>query len=116
MNLPSNVSVPVISVIVGVAILLFGRKLFWLFVAALGFAVGVEIAAYSLSNPPVWVTVLIVLGLGFCCAPRGERPSNDSICALALLIVSTLGWRPPRPGLYYKTIELTPNGIWGSVL
>ena len=30
-----NLSVPIISVIIGAAILLFGRKLFWLFVAAL---------------------------------------------------------------------------------
>ena len=44
MTLPPNLSVPIIGVIVGAAILLFGRKLFWLFVAALGFAVGVEIA------------------------------------------------------------------------
>ena len=39
-NLPANLPIPVISAIVGTAILLFGRKLFWLFVAALGFAVG----------------------------------------------------------------------------
>ena len=50
--------------IVGVAILLFGRKLFWLFVAALGFAVGLEIAAYFMREPPVWMTLLIALGLG----------------------------------------------------
>jgi hypothetical protein len=50
--------------IVGAAILLFGRKLFWLFVAALGFAVGIEIATYFMSDPPVWMTLVIALGLG----------------------------------------------------
>ena len=64
MTLPENLSVPIIGVIIGAAILLFGRKLFWLFVAALGFAVGLEIAAYFMSEPPVWVTLLIALGLG----------------------------------------------------
>src|SRR6266513_2607532 len=64
MTLPANVSVPIIGVIVGTAILLFGRKLFWLFVAALGFAVGVEIAAYFIHDPPVWTTLVIALGLG----------------------------------------------------
>ena len=35
-------SIPIISAAIGAAILLFGRKLFWLFVAALGFALGLE--------------------------------------------------------------------------
>jgi hypothetical protein len=64
MTLPTNRSVPIIGVIVGTVILLFGRKLFWLFVAALGFAVGVEIAAYFMHDPPVWMTLVIALGLG----------------------------------------------------
>ncbi len=64
MTLPENLSVPIIGVIVGVAILLFGRKLFWLFVAALGFAVGIEIATYFMHEPPVWMTLVIALGLG----------------------------------------------------
>lgn len=59
-----NVSVPIIGVIVGAAILFFGRKLFWLFVAALGFAVGIELAAYFLHDPPVWLTLVAALGLG----------------------------------------------------
>lgn len=64
MNLPANLSVPIIGVIVGAAILLFGRKLFWLFVAAIGFAVGVELAAYFMRDPPVWLTLIAALGLG----------------------------------------------------
>jgi hypothetical protein len=64
MTLPANFSVPIVGVILGAAILLFGRKLFWLFVAALGFAVGLEIAAYFMSDPPLWMTLLIALGLG----------------------------------------------------
>jgi len=59
-----NLSVPMIGVFVGAAILLFGRKLFWLFVAALGFAVGIEIAAYFMHDPPVWMTLVLALGLG----------------------------------------------------
>ncbi|MEY2563902.1 MAG: hypothetical protein QOH88_2095 [Verrucomicrobiota bacterium] len=64
MNLPANFSVPMIGIIVGAAILLFGRKLFWLFVAALGFAVGIEVAAYFMRDPPIWTTLLIAGGLG----------------------------------------------------
>src|SRR5205823_14268624 len=59
-----NLSVPIISVVIGAAILLFGRKLFWLFVAALGFAVGLEMAAYFMREPPQWMTLLVALGCG----------------------------------------------------
>jgi hypothetical protein len=64
MTFPENFSVPMIGVIVGVAILFFGRKLFWLFVAALGFAVGIEIATYFMRDPPLWMLLVIALGLG----------------------------------------------------
>ena len=64
MTLPENFSVPMIGVLVGVAILFFGRKLFWLFVAALGFAVGIEIATYFMRDPPLWMLLVIALGLG----------------------------------------------------
>jgi hypothetical protein len=37
-------SVTIVGVLIGVVILFFGRKLFWLCVAAAGFAVGVKIA------------------------------------------------------------------------
>src|SRR5205814_8843022 len=59
-----NLSVSLMCVIVGLAILFFGRKLFWLFVAALGFAVGLEIAAYFMREPPQWMTLLVALGCG----------------------------------------------------
>lgn len=61
-----NHSVPVISVIVGAIVLLAGRKLFWLFVAALGFAVGLAIAHFIMRDPPVWLalTIALLLGLG----------------------------------------------------
>lgn len=58
-------SVPIISALIGVVILLFGRKLFWLCVAAVGFAAGVEFAPHFVHEPStlVMLTVAIVLGL-----------------------------------------------------
>src|ERR1041385_9171955 len=57
-------SLPIISVLVGLALLLFGRRLFWLFVAALGFAIGLQLAPYLSQNPPLWLSLLLSLGLG----------------------------------------------------
>jgi hypothetical protein len=56
---------PIISVLIGAAILLFGRRLFWLFVAAVGFAAGVEIAPHLIHEPTPLVALTIALVLGF---------------------------------------------------
>ena len=59
-----NSSLPIFSVLIGVALLFFGRRLFWLFVAALGFAIGLEFAPYLSQSPPLWLSLLLSLGLG----------------------------------------------------
>ena len=58
-------SVPVISVILGAVILLFGRKLFWLCVAAVGFAAGVELAPFLVHQPSTVLQLSLALVLGF---------------------------------------------------
>src|SRR5207249_3648783 len=55
-----NFSVPIISALIGVVVLLFGRKLFWLCVAAVGFAAGFEVAPHFVHEP----TPLLMLTLG----------------------------------------------------
>jgi hypothetical protein len=61
MNLP----IPILSVLLGAIILFFGRRLFWLCVAAVGFAAGVEFAPHLMHDPtPVLqLSIAIVLGL-----------------------------------------------------
>ncbi|PYK64435.1 MAG: hypothetical protein DME50_13545 [Verrucomicrobia bacterium] len=58
-------SVAIIGVLIGVVILFFGRKLFWLCVAAVGFALGVEIAPHLVHEPnSLWALIVaLVLGL-----------------------------------------------------
>src|SRR5215831_19503761 len=60
----TNLSVPTVSALVGVAILLFGRRLFWLFVAAMGFVFGAQIAAQVTHEPPSSPAVLLI-AIGF---------------------------------------------------
>jgi hypothetical protein len=59
-----NFPLPIISVLVGSALLLFGRRLFWLLLAAIGFAIGLQLAPYLSQNPPPWLSLLLSLGLG----------------------------------------------------
>src|SRR5437773_11836570 len=63
--LPMQFSVPIVGALIGAVILFFGRKLFWLCVAAVGFAAGVEIAPHLVQEPSplLALTVALVLGL-----------------------------------------------------
>jgi len=62
---PTHFSVAIVGALIGIVVLLFGRKLFWLCVAAVGFAAGVEIAPHLVNEPSplLALTVALVLGL-----------------------------------------------------
>ena len=64
-NPSMHFSVAIVGALIGVVILLFGRKLFWLCVAAVGFAAGVELAPHLVHEPSplLALTVALVLGL-----------------------------------------------------
>lgn len=49
----------------GAVILFFGRKLFWLCVAAIGFAAGVELAPYVVHEPTSLLQLTFAVLLGF---------------------------------------------------
>jgi len=53
-----------LNILLGLALLLLGRKLFWLFVGCVGFIVGAEFAGEMLRGQPEWLILLIALGLG----------------------------------------------------
>src|SRR5437899_10030748 len=61
---PMHFSVAIVGALIGVVILLFGRKLFWLCVAAVGFAAGVEIAPHLVHEPSPLLALAIALILG----------------------------------------------------
>jgi hypothetical protein len=66
MALPDlKLSVPIAGALIGAVILLFGRKLFWLCVAAVGFAAGVEMAPHLVSEPTPLLALTFALILGF---------------------------------------------------
>jgi len=61
----SHFTVPLVGALIGIVILFFGRKLFWLCVAAVGFVAGVELAPHLVTEPSplLQLTVAIVLGI-----------------------------------------------------
>jgi len=56
---------PIVSLLLGAVILFFGRRIFWLCVAAIGFAAGVELAPHLMHEPTPLLQLTIALVLGF---------------------------------------------------
>lgn len=55
---------PIFRILAGVVLLLFGRRLFWLFVGLLGFFAGFTLATKYVSGQEQWVTLLIAFICG----------------------------------------------------
>ena len=51
----------VVGILAGLALLLFGRRLYWVFVAGMGFLTGLELAPEILPGQPDWVILLAAL-------------------------------------------------------
>jgi len=53
----------ILNVLIGIGLLFFGRRAFWLFVAAAGFLAGLSLANRLLQGPE-WVGLVVGLGIG----------------------------------------------------
>jgi Domain of unknown function (DUF4203) len=51
-------------IVIGAVLLAFGRRLFWIFVGAAGFVIGLLIATFLLQGQPEWATLLVALAVG----------------------------------------------------
>jgi hypothetical protein len=54
----------IISILVGIAALTLGRKLFWLFVGVVGFVVALSMAAPLFNGQPEWIALTVALVVG----------------------------------------------------
>jgi len=52
------------KILEGISLLTLGRKLFWLFVALIGFEVGAFVAARVFARQPEWIVLVIALVVG----------------------------------------------------
>jgi len=61
----SHFTVPLVGALIGIVILFFGRRLFWLCVAAVGFVAGIELVPHLVTEPSplLQLTIAIVLGI-----------------------------------------------------
>jgi uncharacterized membrane protein YeaQ/YmgE (transglycosylase-associated protein family) len=53
-----------VSILIGALLLFFGRRLFWLLVAAIGFWIGFQIVPYLMHQPPPWLEFVLAILFG----------------------------------------------------
>jgi hypothetical protein len=113
-------SVPILSVLMGCALLFFGRRLFWLFVAALGFAIGLELAPYLSQNPPLWLSLLLSVVLGLIGAVLAMMVQKLAIGIAGFLVGGRLAIAVAAAVwvnyAHYSMITFIVGGIVGAIL
>jgi Domain of unknown function (DUF4203) len=115
-----NFSLPIISVLIGIALLLFGRRLFWLFVAALGFAIGLQLAPHLSQNPPLWLSLVLSLGLGLLGALAAFLLQKLAIGLAGFLVGGRIALALAAAFFatyaHYSTIIFVIGGVVGALL
>ena len=113
-------SVTIVGVLIGIAILFLGRKLFWLTVAAVGFAVGVEIAPLLVNEPSSLLALLIALVLGVLGALLALFLQKVAIAVLGFFAGGKLATAIAAAFFVhyaqYSTIIFVIGGIIGAIL
>jgi hypothetical protein len=113
-------SVTIIGVLIGVVILFFGRKLFWLCVAAVGFAVGVKIAPLLVNESSSLLALLIALIFGVLGALLALFLQKVAIAVLGFLAGGKLATAIAAAFFVqyaqYSTIIFVIGGIIGAIL
>jgi len=100
-----------VQALLGLAVLFFGRQLFWLFVGAVGFMLAVALLRPFLLGRPEWQVVLVGLGagvLGAFCALALERAA---VTVAGLLVGGAVAVR-----ILYVTGLHTGVVVWLGIL
>lgn len=113
-------SVTIVGVLIGIVILFFGRRLFWLCVAAVGFAVGVEIAPQLVHEPSSLVALIVALLFGLLGALLALFLQKVAIAVLGFLAGGKLACAIAAAFFvhyaHYSTIIFIAGGIIGAIL
>jgi hypothetical protein len=116
----THFSVAIVGALIGIIILLFGRKLFWLCVAAVGFAAGVEIAPHLVHEPSPLLALTVALFLGLIGALLALFLQKIAIAVLGFLAGGKLAGAIAAAFLVqysqYSTITFVVGGIIGAIL
>lgn len=113
-------SVTIVGVVIGIAILFFGRRLFWLSVGAVGFAVGVQIAPLLVNEASSVLALVIALVFGVLGALLALFVQKVAITVLGFLAGGKLATAIAASFFVHyaqhSTIIFVIGGIIGAIL
>jgi hypothetical protein len=116
MNLP----IPILSVLIGALVLFFGRRLFWLCVAAVGFAAGMQVAPHLMHEPTDILKLSIAIVFGFIGALLALFLQKIAIAVAGFLAGGKLAMALVaaffHEGARYPGIAFIIGGIVGAIL
>ena len=117
---PMHSSTTIVGLLIGIVILFFGRKLFWLCVAAVGFAVGVEIAPHLVNEPSSLLALVIALVFGVLGALLALFLQKIAIAVLGFLAGGKIAAAVAAAFFVhyaqYSTIIFVVGGVIGAIL
>jgi hypothetical protein len=117
---PMHFSVGIVGALIGIVILFFGRKLFWLCVAAVGFAAGVELAPHLVHEPSPLLALTVALVLGLIGALLALFLQKIAIAVLGFLAGGKLAGAIAAAFFVqyaqYSTVIFLVGGIIGAIL
>ena len=113
-------SVAIVGALIGIVILFFGRKLFWLCVAAVGFAAGVEIAPHLVHEPSPLLALTVALVLGLIGALLALFLQKIAVAVLGFLAGGKLAGALAAAFFVqyaqYSTVIFVVGGLIGAIL
>ncbi len=113
-------TVPLVGALIGIVILLFGRKLFWLCVAAVGFLAGVELTPHLVNEPSALLQLTVAIVLGLIGALLALFLQKIAIAVVGFLAGGKLAGAIATAFFVhhaeYSTIVFVVGGILGAVL
>jgi hypothetical protein len=113
-------SVAIVGALIGIVILFFGRKLFWLCVAAIGFAAGVEIAPHLVHEPSPLLALTVALFLGLIGALLALFLQKIAVAVLGFLAGGKLAGALAAAFFVqyaqYSTVIFVVGGLIGAIL
>src|SRR5436190_7265167 len=119
-NPSMHFSVAIVGALIGIVILLFDGKLFWLCVAAVGFAAGVEIAPHLVNEPSPLLALTVALVLGLIGALLALFLQKIAIAVLGFLAGGKLAGAIAAAFFVhyaqYSTVIFLVGGVVGAIL
>jgi len=110
----------IVNVVIGIALLTTGRKLFWLFMSAVGFILGRSLAQQLLIGNPAWTVIFIAVATGLVGLIFGLYAQRFAVGLAGFLMghyaLVSLGLAIGFLGTGWMWLALVGGGIIGTAL